>query len=173
MAASVALSACAKAPAVDCLAGAQDEPLLASQGYADRVVNFVRTTSAAGQPGAVIEVVSYRRGSDCAAEHVDTYHYEGGEPTLEASFTHTVRGEPNLFAIVSWSIWHAGLDTKGRMYSVYAYHDVDGTLVLNDLVVKNRQLQGGFEGTLEGEPSGFEGTTQPGVVAMLERLGLE
>lgn len=173
MAAIVAVSACAQEPTVACPAAVQDGTVLASHRDGDRVVNFIRAAPADGDPGAVIEVVSHRTGSGCATAYVDTYHYEGGEPTLEASFTHTVQGQPNLFAIVSWPRLHAGVGINARQYAVHAYRVVDGELVTNDLVVGNQQLHSGFEGIMDGEPSTFEGTTEQSVVAMLERLGLE
>lgn len=181
LAASVVFPTCAKEPVVDCLSAAASQPdaVIADERFGNGVVGFVRAVNAVGGldgndiNGKGIEVLRFRDDAGCAAEQVDTYHYEGGEPTLEASFTHTVQGESNLFTIVSWPLLHVGLGMNGRFYSVYAYHEVDGVLITNDLVVKNKDLYGGVEGTLEGEPSTFEGKTEEGVVAMLERLGLE
>lgn len=126
-----------------------------------------------GDTGEEIEVIRIRDDSGCTIEQVDTYYHEGGAPTLEAVFTHTVQGDPNLFTIVSWPLVHVGLGMNGRYYSVHAYRDAGGALVRNDAVMKNQQLHGGVEGLLEGESSTFEGKTEQDVVAMLERLGLD
>lgn len=170
---AAALPRCAADPADHCAERAFPGAVIASERSGDGVVSFVGVQAEDEARGDQIQVVRHRDGSGCAAEQVDAYQEEGGAPALEASFVHSVQGEPNLFAIVSWPLWHAGVDTKGRFYSVYAYRDAGDALVPNEAVVRNRQLYGGVEGTLEGEPSTFEGTTEQGVVAMLERLGLE
>src|SRR5690606_26436652 len=124
--------------------------------------------------GNEIQVVHLRDDNGCIPEQVAMYGYGGGEPVLEDSFIHTVHGEPNLFAIVSWPNSHAGLGMHGRMYSVYAYHEVDGDLVLNRAVAETRELAGGVEGSVEGGiPSSFEGVSREGVIGILKRLGLE
>lgn len=181
LAASVVFPTCAKEPVVDCLSAAasQSEAIIADERFGSGVVGFVRAANAVGTldgndiNGQEIEVLRFRDGAGCAAEHVDTYHYEGGEPTLEATFTHTVQGEPNLFTIVSWPLVHVGLGMNGRLYYVYAYREVDGALAANNVVVHHQELRSGVEGTLEGQPATFEGKTENGVVALLERLGLE
>lgn len=182
MAISAALVGCAvepAEPAEGCSSQLHPGAVVAQERFGDGVVSFVGVENAIGVQdgndfsGEEIEVLRFRDDSGCAAEPVDTYHYEGGEPTLEASFTHTVQGEPNLFAIVSWPLTHVGLGMNGRLYYVYAYHEADGALSANDVVVHHQELRSGVEGTVEGESSTFEGKTEQGVVAMLERLGLE
>lgn len=173
LSAVLVLAACTgQAQGDDCSAVA-DADALAVQPFADGLVQFVQAAPEAGSQVREISMTWARESAGCALQDVDRYREEGGAPTLEATFVHPVQGTPNLFAIVSWPMWHAGLETQGTLYSVYAYRQLDDTLVLNDVVVKHPQLYGGFEGTLEGEPSSFEGSTEQGVVAMLARLGLE
>lgn len=173
LALSAGLAGCAAEPAEGCSAETFPDAVIADQRFGESMVSFVGVDDSEDGVGQAIQVVRFRDGSGCAAEQVDTYHHEGGDPTLEASFTYTVHGEPNLFTIVSWPLLHVGLGMSGRMYSVYAYHEVDGALQLNDVVVHHHELRGGVEGLVDGEPSTFEGKTQAGVIAMLERLGLE
>lgn len=127
----------------------------------------------AAPEGNLIQLIRYQQGSGCQPEAVDSYEEEGGNPTLEAVFTHSVKGEPNLFTIVSWPMNHVGANLKGTVYSVYAYHERENQLVRNDLVVKNRHLYGGIVGTVEGEPMDFAGTTQAGVIGLLKQFELE
>ena len=179
MAASFALPTSANESAADCLVAMQDNLLLGSQRYSHGVVGFVGVETVIGiehgndVTGNEIQVIRFRDRAGCAAEPVDTYHYNGGEPTLEAAFMHPVQGVPNLFAIVSWPLVHVGLGMSGSYYAVHAYHEIDGALVVNELVVKDTKLHGGVEGILEGEPTTFGGTTEQGVGAMLKRRGLE
>jgi len=170
---SAILAGCAAQPADDCSRQVYPDAVIVDERFGDSAVSFVGVEAERDVSGKEIQVVRFRDGAGCWAEPVDRYYYEGGEPTLEASFIHTVQGEPNLFTIVSWPLLHVGLGMNGRLYSVYAYHEVDGVLAVNDLVVKNKELYGGVEGILGGEPSTFEGKTEEGVVALLERLGLE
>src|SRR5690606_11021430 len=181
--ASAALSASAQESVVDCLAAATDQhdtAVITHERFGNGMVAFVDVANVievldgSDVTGKEIEVAWYPDASGCAAEPVDTFHYGGGEPVLEDSFIHTVHGEPNLFAIVSWPNSHAGLGMHGRMYSVYAYHEVDGDLVLNRAVAETRELAGGVEGSVEGGiPSSFEGVSREGVIGILKRLGLE
>lgn len=171
--ASWAVAACGAEPPADCPLPIEGATVVAEERFADSVVRFVASNEGEGPEDRAIRLLRTRPGAGCATDTLDTYGEEGGPPTLEATFTHTVQGEPNLFAIVSWPLLHAGLGLDGRLYTVYAYREMDGALVRNDVVMKNQELYGGVEGTVEGEESTFEGKDKQGVIAMLERLGLE
>lgn len=170
---SLLLSACADGKADDCSAALADQTTLATEHFAGDTLVFRHVADGASDNVEPVELVRYRSSQGCQPERVDLYEEDGGQPKLEATFVHQVKGEPNLFAIVSWPLLHAGLDMRGTYYAVYAYRRSDDALVRNDAVVKNRELYGGIVGTVEGEPSTFEGTTRDGVVAMLRRLELE
>lgn len=171
--ASWTLAACGSDAQVECPLPDGGATVVAEERFADSTVRFVATGKTDDPEDGSIRVLRTRPGAGCAEDVLDTYAPEGGAPTLEATFTHTVQGEPNLFAIVSWPLLHAGLGLDGRLYTVYAYREADGALVPNDVVMKNQQLYGGVEGTVEGEASTFEGKDEQGVITLLGRLGLE
>lgn len=144
---------------------------LASESYAEGLVVFKQSDNS--EQTSTIEVVHYRESDACRPSIADRYEHEGGDPHLEATFIHTVKGEPNLFSIVSWPLEHRALGMQGRLYSVYAYQWNGTDLELNNLVVQNPNLYGGVIGTNDGRPATFEGATQEGVISLLSRYGLE
>lgn len=120
---------------------------------------------------SVIEVVYYHPDQQCRPAVVDDYGINGGLPQLEASFIHPVQGEPNLFAIVSWPLAHAGLGMSGRYYGVYAYQRSATALAVNTFVTHHPEIGSGIVGTLEGEESTFEGTTEAGLISLMASQG--
>lgn len=176
----IVTSGCAAEPGGNCSSELHTGTVIAEERLNGSVVNFVRVSEVIdvvdGEEvlGDEIKVVRFRDGNGCAGDEVAYYGYGGGEPILEDSFIHSVQGEPNLFAIVSWPNSHSGLGMHGRMYSVYAYHIVDGNLVVNRVVAEKQELAGGVEGSVEGGiPSSFEGVSREGVISLLKRFGLE
>src|SRR5690606_21888985 len=89
----------------------------------------------------------------------------------EASFIHSIRGDPNLFAIVSWPLSHAGLEMTGRYYGVYAYQRAGATLTENTFVTHHSEVAGGIDGTVEGGKATFDGTTEAGLIALMGSQG--
>lgn len=170
-AAALAVLATAGAHARGDCAGAVRDSDLASERFADGVALFRPVETGAYRGGVEIELVHYRADEDCQPVLVDQYAIEGGDPRLEAHFIHPIKGEPNLFAIVSWPMDHAGLGMSGRMYSVFAYRQSEGVLETNDFVMENREISGGVVGTVEGETSTFEGATQDGLISLMASQG--
>ena len=118
-----------------------------------------------------IEVVHYHPDEGCLPVIIDSYEINGGSPTLEANFIYPIQGEPNLFTIVSWPLLHIGLEMRGRYYSVYAYHQLGSELTVNTFVIHNPALSSGIVGTIEGEETTFEGTTEEGLIALMGSQG--
>lgn len=164
-------AACAEPNVGDCDASGA-RVFLASERLGGDVFRFSHRISA--DPAARdIELALHRPSNRCRPERVDSYGQEGGPPRLEATFVHTVAGEPNLLAIVSWPAWHGGIGMRGIFYAVYAYRWNGDAYVVNVVVVEHPALSGGIVGTVEDAPSTFEGTTPAGVIAMLRRFALE
>ena len=170
---AAASGACAAHAPRACVSADDVRASLAIATVEDDILVFRPTPPVAGSDLQPIELVRHRSDAGCRPEPVDRYEPEGGPPHLHEIFVHPVQGAPNLFAIVSWPIWHAGEGIRGTRYAVYAYR-VDGDhWARNDVIVKHPALYGGIVGTVHGAPSTFEGTTRDGVVAMLHRLGLD
>lgn len=162
------LSSGAFAASQDCVALVSGAPL-ALERFADGVVAFVPAETSAGS--TEIEVVYYRPDDRCRPLVIDDYGIEGGDPRLETSFIYPVQGKPNLFAIVSWPMDHAGLEMRGRYYSVVAYRQSGAGLELNAFVAENTEISSGIVGTAEGIEHAFEGTTEEGLIALMGSLG--
>lgn len=144
---------------------------LASERFADGIVVFQPIGAEIDDDAMEIEVVHYRESNDCRSVVVDRYAFEGGEPQLEASFIHPVKGEPNVFAIVSWPMEHRGLSMAGRIYSIYAYREVGAGLALNDFVIQHPELNGRVIGVIDGESFDFEGKDEDGLISLMGSLG--
>ncbi|MFA5493830.1 MAG: lysozyme inhibitor LprI family protein [Porticoccaceae bacterium] len=121
--------------------------------------------------GTEIELVFHQAHENCRPVAVDNYGIEGGDPKLEASFIHRIRGESNLFAIVSWPMDHRGLGMTGRFYSVFAYRQSGSMLELNRFVAENREVSSGVVGSVDGTEQTFEGATEEGLIALMGSQG--
>ena len=159
----------ARASDSDCMAALPDN-LLAQEHFAGGVVAFQHVRQAVDHDSE-IQVVHYPPDENCLAVVVDNYEFNGGLPNLEASFVYSIQGEPNLFAIVSWPLLHAGLGMNGRYYGVHAYQPSGAALVLNTFVAHNAAVSSGIVGTYEGEESTFEGTTEDGLISLMTSQG--
>ncbi|WP_155826492.1 lysozyme inhibitor LprI family protein [Vreelandella zhanjiangensis] len=151
-----------------CAVATPDNPL-ALERFANGVVVF--QPSLAPGSNTNIDVVYYPADDECRPVKVDEYGIEGGDPRLEASFIYTIQGEPNLFAIVSWPLQHAGLGMHGRFYSVYAYYQAGANLELNPFIAENSDVSGGIVGTVEGEEYAFQGVDEDGLISLMASLG--
>lgn len=159
------------AAADDCASAVPDSSL-AREGFAGGTVAFLPVEQTTDESeDSVIAVVYYHSDQQCRPQVIDDYGINGGFPQLETSFIHTIRGKPNLFAIVSWPLSHAGLGMSGRYYDVYAYERSGETLAVNTFVTHHPVISGGIVGTVEGESSTFEGTTERGLIALMGSQG--
>ncbi|MGE4336775.1 MAG: lysozyme inhibitor LprI family protein [Pigmentiphaga sp.] len=143
--------------------------LLAQEHFAGGMVAFQRVKQIKDDDSEIQLI--YHPDEKCLPVMVDNYELNGGPPSLEASFVYPIQGEPNLFAIVSWPLLHAGLGMSGRYYGVYAYQRSGPKLVLNTFVADNLAISSGIVGTYEGETSTFEGTTEDGLISLMVSQG--
>lgn len=153
----------------ECAAGLPDD-LLAREHFAGGIVAF-RQIDQVSDEDSTIQVAWYHPDENCRPVTVDNYEFNGGLPTLEASFVYPIQGEDNLFAIVSWPLLHVGLGMNGRYYGVYAYQPAEATLALNTFVAGNPEVSSGIVGRYEGEDWNFEGTTEDGLIALMASQG--
>lgn len=141
---------------------------LKSQPFGDGWVSFQPSGTMSATEAQAIDVLAYRTADGCTPVSLDRFEEEGGHPRLETVFEHEVAGQPNLFAIVSWPLDHVGLGTSGRYYAVRAYEAGASGITLNRRIVDHPVLASGVVGTVEGQAANFQGTSQNGLIALLE-----
>jgi len=137
--------------------------------YANAVVAFEKSSD----PNNPLDLVLYKGTGSCNRSMIDHYSVEGSEPTVESVFPYMLKGQPNLFVIVSWEINSRGIGTYGKLYQVYAYgKDGKGGLASSKLISDSDEMTG-IEGTSDGEPSHFVGKNAAEVKALIDRLGMK
>ena len=123
----------------------------AGRMYQGSVVSIERN-----DPDQAISLSIYRPDSSgCEKTTFAKYSIEGGAPNVDSLFFMSLKGKPNIFAIVHWDINSRGIGTYGKYYQIYAYTmDKKGRLIENRSVVDDVAMTG-MDGYQEGKESAF------------------
>ncbi|QWT42912.1 hypothetical protein [Dickeya dadantii] len=76
---------------------------------------------------------------------IDTYEPEGETAKIETVFFTNLEKIRNVIVLISWKQYHPSLGIDGVLYEIKGYRYLNGGLIINDKLLKDKNLSG-FDG---------------------------
>lgn len=156
----------AATPIPACPVADSAEQVVDTSLYADGVVAL---DTSAGPDGPIV-LRLYRQAWDCRSNDVDRFEFDGSAPHVVSTFRHRFAGRPHLFVVVSWQVSNRASGFDATLYQVYGYARSPSGGLKSDPDITSDNAMTGFDGLADGAPSNFEGKTQAGLTALLDRM---